>query len=119
MASPPHVFVAYCFEHTYPGIQGHAVGKPWQSGCIWQKFATEPPTEDEISSFFVELQHAGFGRTFTVKRGEYWVLYREESRLHGTLVVRHTVRAWRMVTDARVMSLIAASGSPVPRPQWE
>ena len=124
MTSSPPVFAAYCFETDYPAIQGHITGlgeerRPWKSGCIWQKIVTEVPTDDEISSFFVELQHAGFGQAVTIRKGEYWVIYREEARCHGTLVVRHTVRVWRSVTDARRLPLIEASGSPVPRPQWE
>ena len=119
MSSSPPVFVAYCFEHVYPGFQGHIMGRPWSHGCIWQRIVSEIPSDDEISGYFVELQHVGFDRIVAIQPGAYWVAYRSEPVNGGRLVVRHTVRVWRSVTDARRLPIIEASGSPVPRPQWE
>ena len=114
------MFVAYCFETVYPGLHGHVVGrKPWSTGCIWQKLTVDAPGDYQIMRYFVELQHAGFDNIVTIRPGAYWIAYRSEPRCHGTLVVRHTVRVWSAVTDTRVLPLIAASGSPVPRPQWD
>ena len=112
------MFVAYCFETVYPALHGHVMGRPWSNGCIWQKLTADAPNQDELTRYFVDLQHAGFDRIVASTPGSYWVAYRSESVNDGRLVVRHTVRVWSSVTDTRVLPLIAASGSPVPRPQW-
>ena len=113
------MFAAYCFEHVYPGFQGHIMSKQTWSNCfIWQQIVSEIPDDDEIHAYFVELQHAGFDCIVAIRPGVYWIAYRYEPRCSGTLVVRHTVRVWSSVTDTRVIPLIPASGSPVPRPQW-